>query len=388
MSHELRTPLNSILGFAQLLESGKPQPTAQQQTRIEMIQRGGWYLLNLIEEILDLASIESGKVALTLGPVSVASILADCKHMLEPDMESSGIRVDFTAVSNTSLVIADPIRLKQVIFNLLSNAIKYNRVHGTVAVKVTAETPQALRISVHDTGQGLPAELLSQLFQPFNRLGKDSGNTKGTGIGLVVSRRLAELMGGSIGVSSVVGVGSVFWVELLVAQKQELACCIGYGLAEQPPPRGKEDDSIGTVLYVEDNHANLDLVEQILADRPNIELLQAHDGREGVAMARKHKPRVILMDIDLPDISGLDALKILQLDPSTRHIPVLAVSANAMQKDIANGLAAGFFRYLNKPFRIWEFLEVLDQALVFAASQADAVQEKTGKAGGHKAFTQ
>jgi PAS domain S-box-containing protein len=369
MSHELRTPLNSILGFAQLLESGTPQPTAAQQQRIQMILRGGWYLLTLINEILDLASIESGKVSLALEPVSVASLLADCQGMIEPDVQRSGIQVDFPVVDDAAQVFADPIRLKQVIVNLLSNAIKYNRVNGTVAVTVCTETPQRLRISVHDTGQGLSEQMLSQLFVPFSRLGQETGHTEGTGIGLVVTRRLTELMGGSVGVHSVVGEGSVFWVELGTAP-QTVASPGQQGPSETRLPGGPVDTTAYSVLYVEDNLANLDLVAQILADRPNLRLLRAHSGTQGLAMARSHKPRLILMDLDLPDISGLEVLGLLRQDASTRHIPVLAVSANAMPQDIVKGLAAGFFRYISKPFRIQEFLEVLDLALAVATDTA------------------
>jgi PAS domain S-box-containing protein len=375
MSHELRTPLNSILGFAQLLEAGQPPLTAQQQTRIEMIQRGGWYLLTLIEEILDLASIESGKVKLALEPVSVTKVLADCQSMIEPDVIRSGIVVEFPDLSESLLVVADAIRLKQVIVNLLSNAIKYNRAHGTVAVKVTAPTQQTLRISVHDTGQGLPAELLPQLFLPFNRLGQEAGIIKGTGIGLVVTRRLTELMGGSVGVSSVLGLGSTFWAELSAAPAQTLVDERGREAPGQCLPVIERVPMLCTVLYVEDDCANLDLVAQTLAERPHIQLLRALSASEGIALARLHKPHVILMDIDLPDISGLDALKILQLDPFTQHIPVLAVSANAMPLDIVHGLAAGFFRYLTKPLVIREFLEVLDLALELSARRSSVAPE-------------
>jgi PAS domain S-box-containing protein len=373
MSHELRTPLNSILGFAQLLEAGKPQPTAEQQSRIDMILRGGWYLLTLIDEVLDLASIESGKVALKLEAVSVARVLADCESMIEPEIQRSGIRVDFPVLSKSSLVVADPIRLKQVVFNLLSNAIKYNRSNGTVKVNVSAEAPHKLRISVQDTGHGLPAESLSQLFQPFNRLGQETGNTSGTGIGLVVTKRLVELMGGHVGVSSVVGEGSVFWVELSSASDVELVNYSGPSMTRECLTLAEREKPVCTVLYVEDNLANLDLVTQILSDIPNIELLHAPSGREGIAIARRYKPHVILMDISLSDISGLEAFKILQMDSTTQHIPVVAVSANAMPLDIVHGLEVGFFSYITKPFRVQEFLNVLDLALAFASKPAMAV---------------
>lgn len=217
MSHELRTPLNSILGFAQLLEAGKPELTELQQKNIQMILRGGWYLLSLINEILDLSSIESGKLALSLEPVAVSQVLADCQSLIAPQAEKSGIVVNFPVLSSSLLAMADPIRLKQVIVNLLSNAIKYNRPHGVVDVSVSHQPGQMVCIRVQDTGEGLSEEKVQQLFQPFNRLGQESNGTEGTGIGLVLTRRLTELMGGQVGVQSTVGVGSSFWIELRAA---------------------------------------------------------------------------------------------------------------------------------------------------------------------------
>lgn len=214
MSHELRTPLNSILGFAQLIEFGSPAPTPGQQRSIEHILKGGWYLLGLIEEILDLALIESGKSALTLEPVSLAELLLDCQAMMEPLASKRGIDMTFPLVEPPGYVRADPTRLKQVMLNLLSNAIKYNRPQGAVTVDYALSPPGAIRVSIRDTGEGLAPEKAGQLFQPFNRLGKETGREEGTGIGLVVSKRLVESMGGTIGAESAVGVGSVFWFEL------------------------------------------------------------------------------------------------------------------------------------------------------------------------------
>ncbi|WP_342616405.1 PAS domain-containing protein [Rhodoferax sp. GW822-FHT02A01] len=218
MSHELRTPLNSILGFAQLLESGTPELTTLQQRNIQMVLRGGWYLLALINEILDLSSIESGKLALSLEPVAISQVLADCQSLIAPQAERSGIQVNFPVLSDSLVATADPLRLKQVIVNLLSNAIKYNRVNGVVDVTVSSDAQQTLCIRVQDMGEGLSEEKMSQLFQPFNRLGQESKGTEGTGIGLVLTRRLTELMGGRVGVQSTMGVGSVFWIELRVPQ--------------------------------------------------------------------------------------------------------------------------------------------------------------------------
>jgi signal transduction histidine kinase len=218
MSHELRSPLNAILGFAQLMESGSPPPTPTQKARIDHILQAGWYLLELINEILDLALIESGKMSLSLETLSLAEVLLECETMIEPQAQIAAVPVRFAQFDNPCFVNADRTRLKQVVFNLLSNAIKYNRVGGTVEVTFSAQPDERVRISVKDSGEGLPPEKLVQLFQPFNRLGQEATAVEGTGIGLVVCKRLVELMGGSIGVQSTVGVGSVFWVELVLAQ--------------------------------------------------------------------------------------------------------------------------------------------------------------------------
>ncbi|MDD5271747.1 MAG: PAS domain S-box protein [Methylovulum sp.] len=361
MSHELRSPLNAILGFGQLIEAGKPPLTDSQKASIDQILQAGWYLLELINEILDLALIESGKVSLSPEPVSLAEVLGDCQLMIEPQAQKSGIRVMFPHFEKPCFVKADRTRVKQIFINLLSNAIKYNRVAGEVAVTCDVNATQRVRISFRDTGQGLSEEKLMQLFQPFNRLGQENGIEEGTGIGLVVSKRLVELMGGDIGVVSTVGVGSVFWVELNVTEQH-----ISDGDSEPAAiahPLLPDDARLHTVLCVEDNPANLLLIATLLASRPDIRLLSARDGNRGVEIARHSQPDVILMDINLPGISGIMALEILSQDPLTSHIPVIALSANAMPRDIAKGLEAGFFRYLTKPIRVNEFMNTLDLAL-------------------------
>jgi len=376
MSHELRTPLSAILGFAQLIESGSPTPTVSQKRGIDQILQAGWYLLELINEILDLALIESGKLSLSLEPISLAEVMRECQAMIEPQAQKRGISVAFPLFDRPQFAKADRTRVKQVLINLLSNAIKYNRAGGTVAVDCVAITPERIRISVTDTGEGLTPDKLAQLFQPFNRLGQQANAEEGTGIGLVVSRRLVELMGGIIGVESTVGKGSVFWIELnLTAEPQAVAGAGEPGaLAQAPVEAGAQ---LRTLLYVEDNPANLMLVEDLIARRPDIRLLSARDGHSGVAMAHASQPDVILMDINLPGISGITALKILAEDPATAHIPVVALSANAMPRDIEKGMAAGFFRYLTKPIKVNEFMDTLDVALKFAATHpARADREK------------
>ena len=369
MSHELRTPLGAILGFAQIMESGQPPPTAGQQKSISQILKAGWYLLELINEILDLALIESGKLSLSLEPVSLVDVMLECEAMIEPQALKRGISVVFGTLLAPLYVNADRMRVKQVLINLLSNAIKYNRSGGSVSVDCAVVGEGWVRISVRDTGAGLSQEQLAQLFQPFNRLGQKASIEEGTGIGLVVSKRLVELMQGVIGAHSTVGVGSIFWVELGHAPEAPAT-----SHAIEPAPLGlattQGNAQLQTLLYVEDNPANLMLVEDLIARRPDIHLLSARDGIRGVEMAHAALPDVILMDINLPGISGIKALEILAQDPITAHIPVIALSANAIPRDIEKGLEAGFFRYLTKPIMINEFMETVDLALKFAKSQA------------------
>ena len=367
MSHDLRSPLNAIVGFAQLLETGTPPPTTLQKRNIDRILAGGWYLLKLINEILDLAQIESGKQTLTLQATPLAPLMLECQHLTESKAQSLGVRLQFPLLNQPSAVVADPIRLKQVLVNLLSNAIKYNRPGGSVTVAVTPQLNGELRISVRDTGPGLTTAELAQLFIPFNRLGQETGMTEGTGIGLVVTKKLADLMGGTIGVESTPGVGSEFWVQFKAAPDPSVMGLRPSLTQPADPPLVASPNAPSSVLYIEDSPANIDLVTQILARRSNMALHLAPDGPQGIAMARKFQPQVILMDINLPGMSGLEALRILRQGASTKHIPIVAVSANAMPQDIVNGLADGFFRYLTKPFQLDEFWNVLNLAMAVTA---------------------
>ena len=371
MSHELRSPLNAILGFAQLMESGSPQPTPSQKTKIDQILKAGWYLLELINEILDLALIESGRLSLSLEPMSLVDVMLECEAMIEPQTQKNGIRMSFPRFESPYFVKADRTRVKQVMINLLSNAIKYNRAQGAVEVTCSAGAPGRIRISVHDTGEGLPPEKLAQLFQPFNRLGQEGSVEEGTGIGLVVSKQLVELMGGEIGVESTVGMGSVFWIELNVAAEPQPTVSAAEPLASIKA-HVQRGEASRTLLYVEDNPANMQLIEQLIERRPDLRLLSAGDGTQGISLARIHQPEVILMDINLPGINGIQALKILREDPATAHIPVIAISANAMPHDIKKGLEAGFFRYLTKPINVSEFMETLDLVLELSETRLSA----------------
>ena len=371
MSHELRSPLNAILGFAQLMESDASPQTLIQKESTGQILQAGWYLLNLINEILDLAMVESGKLQLSLEPMSLGDAMLDCQAMIEPQAQKYGVAMRFFQLEKPCFVLADRTRVKQILINLLSNAIKYNHAGGAVIVECTVNSPDRIRISIKDTGPGMSPENLAQLFQSFNRLGQESRGQEGTGIGLVMTKRLVELMGGVIGVTSILGVGSEFWVELIGAAEPKLAVGETAAAALQPA-HVRKDASLRTLLYVEDNPANLKLVEQLIARRPNMRLLSAGHATLGIELARKHQPELILMDINLPGISGIGALKILRDDPLTRHIPVIAISANAMPHDIHKGLEAGFFRYLPKPIKVTEFMDAVDVALEFSRTRSAA----------------
>lgn len=383
MSHELRSPLNAILGFAQLMISDTPPPTASQVASIDPILHAGWYLLELINEILDLAQIESGKLALSLEPTSLAEVMVECQAMIEPQGQKRGIGMTFPRFDIPCFVDADRTRLKQVIINLLSNAIKYNRANGTVTVDwtlshVEGSTHERIRVSIRDTGAGLAPEMLAQLFQSFNRLGRETSAEEGTGIGLVMSKRLVEMMGGEIGVESTVGSGSVFWFDLNAAVAPHLMVDRAEDSA-MAQTQVRDGAPLRTLLYVEDNPANLNLVERLIARRPDLRMLSARDGNLGIRLARSKQPDVILMDINLPGISGIEALKILREDPATAHIPVVALSANAMPRDIQKGMLAGFFLYLTKPIKVDEFMNTLDAALEFAEKTAEFARQAQAK---------
>ncbi len=375
MSHELRSPLNAILGFGQLLESDSPPPTPAQKESITQILQAGWHLLKLINEILDLAKVESGQVPMLREPVPLGEVILECRGMIESQAQLRGIKLVFPWFDLPYYVLADRTRVKQVLLNLLANALKYNRKQGKVEVKCTESQPGHIRVSIRDTGKGLYPEQLSQLFQPFNRLGQEGGGEEGTGIGLVVAKRLVELMGGIIGVESKAGVGSVFWFELLSVAKPHF---LKDGSKAAPVALPQPSHELGrhVLLYVEDNPANLKLVEKIVARHPELYLLTAMNGNSGVEIARVSRPDVILMDINLPDINGFEALEILRANPVTAHIPVIAISANVMPRDIENGRKAGFFSYITKPIRITEFLEVLDAALICAEQNNSADSKK------------
>jgi PAS domain S-box-containing protein len=367
MSHELRTPLNAIIGFGQLLAAsgGTLQSPERQVAFVDQIVRAGQHLLTLINEVLDMASIEAGKLAVTLDRVPLAEVLAECESMMEPLAAQREISMTFTGCELHA--VADRMRLKQVLINLVSNAVKYNREHGTVAVECTRPRAKRIRISVRNTGPGLRPEQLDTLFEPFNRLGQETRGMEGTGIGLVVTKRLVELMGGAIGASSTPGVGTVFWVELEADRPPAASAPESARPAQAEAARVH---GIATVLCVEDNPASLRLVQEVLAARSDVQLLTASNGRLGVELARAYLPAVILMDNNMPELSGREAQAMLHNDPRTAKIPIIALSANAMPDAVESGLAAGFFRYLTKPFAVADLLQAVDEALKLSRQAA------------------
>jgi signal transduction histidine kinase/ActR/RegA family two-component response regulator len=370
MSHELRTPLNAIMGFGQLLANTTVAlPEAKRLEFTRHIVNAGSHLLDLINEILDLARIESSNVMLSLEPVAVDDVLQECRTMIGPTAQRRRIRL-LLPQDLQEYVVADRTRLRQVLLNLLSNAVKYNRENGRVTVDVHAGEPGHVRIAIQDTGAGLRPDQLASLFQPFNRLGQEAGAVEGTGIGLVVTKRLVELMGGSIGVESTLEVGSVFSIELKAATPAPTASLPASGneatAAATPRAAVALGDTLPLVLHVEDNPANLRLVREILDLRADVRQISAPDARLGIDLARTHLPRIILLDINLPGMNGLDALSVLQSDPATASIPVIAITANAMAGDVARGLSAGFFRYVTKPIDMARLNDAVDAALAAA----------------------
>ncbi len=362
MSHEIRTPMNSILGFAQLLLSNQNEPLSDsQETNVNHILDSGHLLLKLINEVLDLSTIESGKLQISLESVEMTSVIDEIIASVEPMELKYKIKITNSVEYSGHYVKADYTRLKQILINLLSNAIKYNRVDGKVTVWTELTDTNMIRINIEDTGPGIAEDRLESVYEPFNRLGAETLNKEGTGIGLTITKRLVELMGGSIHVESEVGKGTKFSIEFEKAE----APASQTNITEDVSDGSQRFDTTEkkTLLYVEDNPANLKLVTTILKRRPNVVLLTATQAQPGIEIAKAQHPDVILMDINLPGMDGYEALRILKSLDNTEKIPVIAISASAMPEDIEKGKSSGFIDYITKPININKFLEVIDNIL-------------------------
>jgi len=364
MSHELRTPLNAVLGFAQLLERDRKQPLSErQQERLQHVLRGGEHLLRLIDDVLDLARIEAGRVTISCEPVVLRDVLAEVATTLEPMAARAQITLEVAPLSvDLPRVVADRTRLAQILMNFGSNAIKYGKPGGHATFAVTA-AKTSMRITVIDDGIGIPADKRAKLFEPFQRAGQETGPIEGTGIGLVISKRLAGLMYGSVGFSSEAGQGSRFWVEVPTHHVQvadltkeatvaPVASALAAGGARHK------------VVYVEDNPSNIAFMRELVEDLASVELLTAPTAEIGLPLIRAHRPAVVIMDINLPGMSGFDAAKQLLEWPETAGIPIVGLSAAALVKDTARGKDAGFYRYLTKPVKVAELTAVLEELLV------------------------
>lgn len=364
MSHDLRTPLNAILGFAQLLELESLGVNGKES--ITQIQRGGRHLLSLINEVLDIARIEAGHLSLSHEPVNAAEIVDLAVELVAPLAKQRGISLATMGSLEATVVVADRQRLTQVVLNLLSNAVKYNRPHGAVTVGFeSVDDARRLRITVTDSGAGIAPAKLALLFQPFERLGAEQTDVEGTGLGLALSRRLAEAMGGSLGVRSEVDFGSTFWVEL--ARTDAVDVGPAAELHADASRAGVEPidvpNTTGVVLYIEDNRSNVRLMERVLERRPGVRLLHAGRGEDGLKMARAQQPDLIFLDLHLPDMSGEDVLRLLWQDSTLRRIPVAVLSADATPSQARRLKASGAIEYLTKPLEIGQVMRVVDHSL-------------------------
>jgi signal transduction histidine kinase/ActR/RegA family two-component response regulator len=369
MSHELRTPLNAILGFAQLLKFDKKMPLPDRhRERIDHVLKGGEHLLRLIDEVLDLARIEAGGITVSSEPVELGEVFSEVRSTLDPMASRAEIILEVPAVVGFPHVRADRTRFKQILLNYGSNAIKYGRKQGRVQLRVERKAA-SVRVTVADDGFGIPLDKQEKVFSPFQRAGQETGSIEGTGIGLAITKRLAELMEGTVGFVSEPGVGSQFWVELPIAAAQgapaSLAVPRELASLEAEGPRY-------TVVYVEDNPSNIAFMEDLLADFERVELITAPTAEIGIELIRATRPKVVIMDIHLPGMNGFEALQRLREWPETRDIPVIGLSAAAMVRDATRIEKAGFYRYLTKPVKVDEFARVLGELLVPAAPDGSA----------------
>lgn len=361
MSHELRTPLNAILGFAQLLQNSRQPLPDRPRRQVEQIIRSGRHLLSLINEVLDLARIESGKMSISVEPIKAHEVIRDALDLIRPLAAQNTIYLDAPETGQGNAhIMGDYTRVKQVLINLLSNAIKYNRPGGSVSLR-GATLPTGYRISIRDTGIGIPAERQGELFQPFNRLGAESGSIEGTGVGLALTRNLVQLMNGTIGVDSEPGKGSEFWFELPLAPDQTLVAATAQPDSVNALPAAI--DTLKHVLYIEDNPANQRLMQELFDDINGVQLACAHTAELGIELACSDPPDLILMDIDLPGMNGFAAQKLLRQNPLTTRIPVIGISADASSDNVRRAREAGFIDYITKPFELAALVQRVNELL-------------------------
>ncbi|MDH3335309.1 MAG: response regulator [Rhodospirillaceae bacterium] len=361
MSHEFRTPMNAILGFGQMLTYNKASPLdPTQQEYVDIILRSGEHLLDLINDTLDLAKIEAGMAEIKLEPVNTSKLIDECIDLVSPLAKNRGISINTnTKETQSAQVLADETRLKQVLINLFSNGIKYNNENGKLDISIKQTGNDWVRIDVTDTGNGIAEENMEKVFVAFERLEAENSEVEGTGVGLAVTKELVERMGGTIGLESTVGKGSTFWIELPADASKSPA-----KTGENKKPDSMDYSAKGySLLYVEDNPANKMLIEKVISRVEGSTFIWAETAEDGIKLAQEKNPDIIIMDINLPGMNGIEALKILQSMEETKHIPVIALSANAMPHDIERGMKAGFVRYLTKPIDINMFLKSVDGAL-------------------------
>jgi len=365
MSHEIRTPLNSILGFAQLLQMDKKAPlNERQKDKLNHVLSGGEHLLRLIDDILDLSHVEAGRVMVSAEPVNVAEVLDEVKAALDPMAARASIELTITdPVDRTRQVVADRTRFAQILINFGSNAIKYGKVGGKVTLGVSLQTPGMLRVSVEDDGIGIPVDQQDRIFQPFHRAGQETGPIQGTGIGLAITKRLSELMGGAVGFQSVPGSGSQFWVSLPEHDVKEAPKEVGTAARIAGSTLRGEDGPLHTIVYVEDNPSNIAFMQELIAELGRVNLVTAPTAEVGIEIVRARQPAVVIMDINLPGMSGYDAARKLREWPETKNIPVIALTAAAMVGDRKRAADVGFHKYLTKPVRVAELLGVIEEVL-------------------------
>jgi PAS domain S-box-containing protein len=364
MSHELRTPLNSILGFAQLLQIDKKTPLSERQKeKLDHVLKGGEHLLRLIDDILDLSRIEAGRVMISPEPVRVAEVLTEVTTTLDPMAERASITLEVSQVSDALEVVADRTRFAQILINFGSNAIKYGKAGGSAKLTASRRGDDVVRVSVRDDGMGIPLDKQDRIFQPFHRAGQESGPIQGTGIGLAITKRLAELMRGNVGFESTPGTGSEFWVDLPVHDTERVPVkalveehAVGSALQDGDGPRV-------TIVYIEDNPSNIAFMQDLVGEFERVTLVTAPTAEVGIELVRARLPEVVIMDINLPGMSGYEATQKLREWPETGHIPVIALTAAAMAGDRGRSQAAGFYRYLTKPVRVPELISTLEELL-------------------------